>query len=769
MTTAQLYLASLDYTLRRHPLSKMAIAQGVPWQNLLPDLSAADEKLLQHATDLVANGASFSETQAQAGLVSIFSRLGKDARPPQYVPASSTNLLGFLPVLSTPEVRIPNPDFKNLPTHKDPGHAAEQLLFFIEKHTSTIQSGYESTVPLYDFARLHAATAICLANATPEKPPLLLVSGGVSGIQKYLFDVLSRKASKNLKGRSFFLQLLVDTVVLEIQELLGVFRTNVVYATGSKFLLLVPNTDQNHELLTAFRKNFAQRLFADFRTRLYLELEWTETPDLKPATLRAAFTQLNTRLNQQNKHRFADTLLASKEQGILTSAQNETFSGYDFFFQGEEISGEEERDAITNEEIWGDDKVLLEQDEPDSWVKPLTFKQVQLGGLLQQTDALFVSKSAGLSEESHRFQIAGSPYHFYLIKQHEFRKFANTAGWLYQFGFGLSPIPGIEAVQGFLLYAGNKVPVYSDDSPPGTPSDLRHRKGDPIVFEDLADDGRSRFKRLGVLRMDVDRLGQTFNNLFNPDENPHFPTSFAAYAAMSRSLDYFFKGCLNELWANDDACRQHVQIIYAGGDDLFIVGKWNVVIDLAKTIREKFLQWSCGALSLSGGITLVTPKFPIIKAAESAGEMEDLAKDYTTGDGRSKNAFTLFGSPLRWDTEFAEVERLKNQLAALVTNGALPRGFFSKIQGLYDQSRFQIMHERTELWRWRIAYDFSRMKDRSRKDPALQQFLDALLVSIITNRSATIVCDKQTYDYFTLLFLATQWADLDSRTKSSTE
>ncbi len=41
------------------------------------------------------------------------------------------------------------------------------------------------------------------------------------------------------------------------------------------------------------------------------------------------------------------------------------------------------------------------------------------------------------------------------------------------------------------------------------------------------------------------------------------------------------------------------QIIYSGGDDLFIVGKWDVVLQMAHTIQKEFANWVCHNPSLT--------------------------------------------------------------------------------------------------------------------------------------------------------------------------
>ena len=110
-------------------------------------------------------------------------------------------------------------------------------------------------------------------------------------------------------------------------------------------------------------------------------------------------------------------------------------------------------------------------------------------------------------------------------------------------------------------------------------------------------------------------------------------------------------------------------VIYAGGDDLFVVGRWDKVIEFAKLVHnETAKRFSREGITISGGIAVVKPKFPIAKAAEMAGEAEDAAKQYRA----EKNAFHLFGKTVTWDSEFEYVERYKN--------------LFTRYISLYDKS-----------------------------------------------------------------------------------
>ena len=118
--------------------------------------------------------------------------------------------------------------------------------------------------------------------------------------------------------------------------------------------------------------------------------------------------------------------------------------------------------------------------------------------------------------------------------------------------------------------------------------------------------------------------------------------SISRVATLSRQLNLFFSGYLGELLKEYERC----QIVYAGGDDLFVIGSWDQLPDLAQKIREAFGVFCCGNpdLTLSGGIALTGGKYPISRGADHAGAAEESAKRYRS----EKDSFCFFGEPLSW-------------------------------------------------------------------------------------------------------------------------
>ena len=248
-------------------------------------------------------------------------------------------------------------------------------------------------------------------------------------------------------------------------------------------------------------------------------------------------------------------------------------------------------------------------------------------------------------------------------------------------------------------------------------------------FEEYAttDKGTKGDTYLAILRMDVDGLGKRFITGFR---------SLAAYKNFSNQLcDFFEKDVENQLLNNkigssDNIYKNYMNVIYAGGDDLFIVGRWDKVIEFAKIIHDETeIRFSNEGISISGGIAIVKPKYPIAKAAEVAGKAEEAAKE---GD---KNAFHMFGKTLSWNKqkhyrpnekdvfehEYAYVEHFKNRFVEYIYKYNKDYGFSKSLLHkimLYaeladsNKERKAKGEEPNYSYMWHISYYLTRYMEK---------------------------------------------------------
>lgn len=638
---------------------------------------------------------------------------------------------------------------------------SETLLYLLHKYTSTIPSSTVNfpDVSLFDHLKTTAALAVCLYDwknrERAGEEPFLMIGGDFSGIQSYIYNIISENAAKNLKGRSFYLKLLSDSVVRFLLKELDLFEANIIYNSGGSFFILAPNTIDVKVKFKEAEREIEKRIFETHGTSLYVAMA-------EVSMGRNAFMGIDN----ESIGKCWDKLFALRDDRKKCRYTERLVNDFNHFFEAGEVGGITARDAITGEELGlplNKNAFTLDgirpsgEDEP--MVSNLTWKQIRLGKILKSAKIWVISDGElnyWPEKESINPGNLGFYYYFLSEKDVESKKEqlkssadkvkvitinGNNKG---QINFVNSAILGSGNIYGFDFFGGNDFPQEED--------------GSPKSFDQLA--GSEGFKRLGILRMDVDNLGMVFQKGFGDNRS-----SFSRYAALSRSLDWFFKGYLNTLWK--EKFSESTYIIYSGGDDLFIVGKWNDCIAFAELIYQEFKEYVCNNphLSLSGGLAIVTPKYPIKRGAQESEEAEKEAKGYSL-DKESyktyKNAFCLLGLPLGWGTEFPEVKRLKNHIHSIISRNSINKSFISKLHLHFQGASFKDERLVSSKTYWMTAYDFGRM-EAGVKSPEIKAFikqcrLDILGDTIYSNRI------NSKYHTFKLWNLAARWAELENRT-----
>ena len=257
----------------------------------------------------------------------------------------------------------------------------------------------------------------------------------------------------------------------------------------------------------------------------------------------------------------------------------------------------------------------------------------------------------------------------------------------------------------------------------------------PSVYQQIQDgrklsreDGFKSFKDyagntdLGILRMDVDGLGKRFFDGFG---------RISQYKAFSKRLvDFFEKG--TRAIQQEETYKPYLNIIYAGGDDLFVVGRWDKVIDFAERIhKETEERFGNDGITISGGIAIVQYKFPISKAAELAGDAENAAKQFKSNSGIEKNAFHMLGKTISWNQEFDYVKSFKEQFVSLIDNYGLSKGILHKLMlysAIADQNKVRRREGKDEdfSYIWHISYYLTRYMNRYNSNQAVCDFCRSL-------------------------------------------
>ncbi len=607
------------------------------------------------------------------------------------------------------------------------------LLAALQFHGSTVAVTPDlPDLPLYDFVKTTAAIAQCLDTGNGK---LRLVGGSISGIQSYLYDIVSKRAGKLLKGRSFYLQLLSDSLVETLLEKFGLSECHVVYSSGGGFYLLLPDngrkTDDDFE---NFKSNVTGKIYAKHKTTLGCEFAISEAFD-KHGKI-------------DGKNGVWDALIQQ-----LAKAKNQRLSQNldlrnDFLFPVEQ-GGNAIRDEITNDEIDTDEVDSLGIGDDKITVSKFTKRQIEnLGKKLKETKFWVTANPESTVRNESEWFVDPLGY------QH--RLFESIAQSYENLMVRELNNPVLDSIPTF--YGGFKSPKFTAENThlsdiPETSID------DPITFDVIAQaDENKSLHRMGILRMDVDGLGKIFS------ENIGLPVSFARYSAISRSLDWFFKGYLNTIHSQ---FFERTVIIYSGGDDLFIVGRWLETLEMACEIQKEFKKWSCGNLSLSGGLAILPAKFPVMQGAELAGEKEEQAKGYTRNGTKEKNALAFFDRALSWEQEMPEVFKTKDLLEWLLdrTGGRVETSILRKIDMHAESRKQQEKDKSSPRWMWNMIYDFGRFADKTPNQEA--KALIRGLAKQATLEDIEFRQKKRAVPFLYILQTAARWVELERRTRKN--
>lgn len=526
-------------------------------------------------------------------------------------------------------------------------HAPEQLEQFLipfemllKKYLWCITaSDYEGEdISLYDHARITAAIAdsLYIMKGEKEKDVYKLVAGNFSGIQRYIFSLSSvntSKVAKKLRARSFFVDATVEIFAQYIIDRFEVPRFHILMLTGGKFYILLPNIEESDCLLEEIEQIVEKELFSKFKGQLSTNLAFLNCGRKGLEKYDDSISELSERLNGKKKQPFH--LVLAEEDGW-----NE-----EKFCVEKELSGRKRCPSCR--------MVFMENSRQEQC--EICAEQERLGQMLP--NAKYLAYFRG-----HEDDIITANKEFKLFLGYSLR-ILKADKPNFDDAYYIEQIQGSDIKAECLNYPimshylGNHIPVDA--------------KGIPQSFDDLAETEEGK-PYMAVLKADVDNLGYIFSNGLKSGDK-HWGT-ISRINTMSRLLTVFFSGKVQELLteiSGEDSTAEYEKVysVFAGGDDLFLIGPWSKMIDLAKRINSEFKKFVChnGDITLSATIDLYHPKTHIATMAEKSEEhlskVKNLTKSPVKKEGR--NGVQFFGQVFGWD-DFEEQTRNAEILAMLM-------------------------------------------------------------------------------------------------------
>ena len=526
------------------------------------------------------------------------------------------------------------------------------LLALVQKYLSLVPSPAASDVSLYAHIHVTAAVALCLlkglskaqlrtwlvdeANAAKETVAVM-VRGDFSGIQNFIYhitrpttDASYRGVAKRLRGRSFYLMLLGDVITDWIVRRLGLTPANILFCGGGRFDLLIPQDSETLHILRECLKTVEAWLLQNFYGELGIQFVTCMVSAGDFMDISQVYETLEYDLGQQKTQKWRDHVL---DGDFHTPKSNDYHACAVCNLSVVNDSGDNCPICDLHAAIGG----KLPDAQWLAWIygtPPPSPASVRVGfEAFETTITLLNDKELpGLLPQS-------APAVVYRLNDANFMppRYLPTVGWGFRFLPKTAPV------------ALTPIPSSRNEEPT--------KPGDVLDFDQIAALSTGA-QRLGVLKADVDHLGLVFSEGLRP-------LTLARQATLSHSVDRYFAGRLNRLcdevfadWKAGAGAEHPLRgkvshlfyILYAGGDDLFVVGPWDQIMELAQHLRGDFETYACRNpnVTLSAGVVQIKPHYPVQRFATLVSERLERAKQ------AGRRRINVFGHTSVWAPEGAE-------------------------------------------------------------------------------------------------------------------
>ncbi len=526
-----------------------------------------------------------------------------------------------------------------------------------------------SHVSVYDLAILAGAATAALKGS--DGKDLILVSGDVSGIQGYIFDLKRenvKRAARLLRARSFDVQMLSEASVRLVCDAVGLTSVQAILNAGGRFLLILPDTELAREGLEDAALKIEKWCVRRYSGQLTVAI--SEPIPCSVDTLECGgFSSLITEVHRASalaKRRRHQRYL--KEGGDWNT--NRAVLSYDY----EKFAADNSCPACGVRPTAGS---VGDQESLCDHCSGLA----STGRRLPHTDRLAWCRGATPSDKAGSLSYFNGEWSCLLLGKDEVDP--PTAA-------------SLESITGYRPGCGRRTILHRLPVDEG---------GRPSTFEDMAEEGVSGTPLLGMLKADADEMGK----LFTEGLGKQF--SALSLMGLSRVVNEFFTEVLQELLEKDFPA---VYAVFGGGDDICLIGPWMEMISLAPILAERYSRYAGGnnGIHLSAGLALAGSTLPVPAMAREAEDALDAAK--STG----RNRFTAFGVTIPWNN-WAEVEGWVDFFQNSLDEEILSRGF---IRSLLDLRRAALVEDQNRLivvpWRSHLRYMIGRQENLKQAEEA---------------------------------------------------
>lgn len=555
-----------------------------------------------------------------------------------------------------------------------------------------------------------------------------LVKGDISGIQDFVFDTEMDGAANALKGKSFYISFLMDTIAKFIAAKENLSSANILMCGGGHFYILAPRVTMTR--INDYQEYIDKVMYSAHGGKLSVLLGCVPvsiydfiTKDKKENSQTGNSGQVN---NISLKFKEVSSAVQAKKTRKFRELINK--NGTSFFEPEEDHTSKCPR--CSRQTIPGENKNICIF--CDSFVG--------LGKELAKKDYL-CSSFDGISE----IEI--------IDKLNNKTEIENVFDVFACFG------RKIDFVNEKTVNKADKEKIYyalkkkRDDFYPR----LNISTNVPVKENESGDKSIKEIERIAraskgvntwaVLRGDVDNLGNIF--IKGLGENP----PFSKLITLSEEFSVFFSLYLDQIVRENENWRDNIIVLYSGGDDFCLIGPWSEIPKVAYKIRNDFAKYTHGnpALSISMGFAIAPDiKYPVYRVALTSGEYLDEAKSHVHSDGSLKNCLAFSEHIVKWD-DYTGLEEIKNKIVELIENEGVSRALLNIVYHI--TSIKATADEQNEIFKaWRFFYAMKRLIERSKKEAAgkLKEIVSTMI-------------DKKDNTLYKHAYLAARWSELETR------
>jgi len=285
------------------------------------------------------------------------------------------------------------------------------------------------------------------------------------------------------------------------------------------------------------------------------------------------------------------------------------------------------------------------------------------------------------------------------------------------------------------------------------------KDGNIVDFEEIAQKAYSRGadEKLAAFKMDVDNLGKLFMNR-NKDE----------YKKISQAIENFFSVTLYTDILKPYIDDGEIYPVFAGGDDTFIIGAWDKIFEITLVIHSAFdsvqKNWRNiiiqkeDDITISAGLIVFHPKFPMIRLAEEVDDMLDLAKK------EGKNRISVFGECVTWK-EFERISEMSIFLKDLILKRGESKALLHRIssseigfRSLQDKIRKRNTIDFPRVYRLKYYLRNAKTEENKKQlDEFFQGYSEALLNDFMADKTKA---DKSNLTNPAIFPIAARWTEL---------